>query len=233
MGMKQRELEGITVLELRGRLTTGESAEALDAELQRLAAENCRAVLLDCSLIGLVDSEGVRVLVRGLATFEKKRGVLNLLRPSPKMLQILDVTHLRNAVGTFHDESSAVQGMLTELAAKDSRMAGEPERRRDKRAPVNVLAQIEIMGKGGSILGRTANISTGGLLVLTQNTLQENTEVDIRMNLPPNPPGIPVEAKGMIVHEKKGESMGIQFLIVNKEEREAIERLVSESPDSF
>ncbi len=75
------------------------------------------------------------------------------------------------------------------------------------------------------------NIREGGLLVKTPDTFDPKAEVTVRFNLPPIPHGRHIESKGVVVHAKPGVHMGIEFLEMKEEHREAIAELVQASPE--
>ena len=229
--IKSRDLGDITVLELKGSLLLDQGAATLDETIQKLATAGCKAILLETSNVSFIDSEGLRVLVRSVASLERRGGCLRLLRLSPRVRQILEATRLVDAIGCFDDEATALQTIRGELA-KGSKEYPEPRNRRDfTRVPIDILTQVEQLGKSGTTLGRASNISEGGLRVNTRNTLKPPAEVDIRLNLPPFPPGRPIEAKGVVVHEVPGKSMGIEFVLINDTDRKAIRSLVDSDSD--
>ena len=225
--IKTRALGEITVLDLKGSLMLDEGASTLDQKIQELAEQGCRAILLDASHINLIDSEGLRVLVRSVASLERHGGFLRLLRMSPRVRHILEATRLVDAIGCFDDETAALRSMRGELSERESRYAGTENRREYERIPVDLLTQVELLGKSGTTLGRTCDIGEDGLRVNTKNTLIARSEVDIRFNLPPIPPGRPIEVKGLVVNEIPGKSMGIRFVLITEEDRAAIRLLVN------
>ena len=235
--IKERQEGSVTILELKGKLTLREGAADLDDTVQNLVANGRRAILLEGSQVSVLDSEGIRVLVRSVATLEKEGGTLKLLRASPRMRRVLEVTRLLDAIGLFADEATALKSIrellseresIRELLSERAALSADKERRRDPRALVDLLTQVEILGVGGSILGRAANLSQSGLLIRTENTLEPATEVDIRLNLPPVPPGRPIETKGVVVHVKPGESMGIRFVLLSDKGRKALRDFIGE-----
>ena len=81
------------------------------------------------------------------------------------------------------------------------------------------------------MLGRSQDLSEGGLSVLTAETFEPQTEVVVRFNLPPYPPGIPIESSGVVVHARPGEQMGVQFLQLSERQREALARYVQQASE--
>ena len=118
--------------------------------------------------------------------------------------------------------------MLDAKAAARIESSNE-ERRGNPRAAL--IVQVECKRGSEYILGRSHDVSEGGLSVLTPETFEPGTEVVVRFNLPPYPPGIPLESRGMIVRVRPGEQMGIQFLQLGDRQREAIARYVRQASE--
>ncbi|MGH9804900.1 MAG: PilZ domain-containing protein [Candidatus Acidiferrales bacterium] len=96
--------------------------------------------------------------------------------------------------------------------------------RREKRREANWLAQVE--SAQGAALGRTANVSLGGLLVLTSHTFKPKTEVTVRFHLRMPPDNHFIESRGRVVHEEPGDRMGIQFLQLQGTARLALREFI-------
>jgi c-di-GMP-binding flagellar brake protein YcgR len=95
-----------------------------------------------------------------------------------------------------------------------------------KHPRVQLLTQVESQTSGATSIGRTENISQGGLLVYTRETFDASTSVIVRFNLSP---GRLIEAQGKVVHVQVGVQMGIQFSQVTDEDRKAITEFVREA----
>ena len=105
----------------------------------------------------------------------------------------------------------------------------DPAEDRRKSQRVGLLTQVESRTATDSSLGRAVSISVGGLLVQTSDTFDAKTEVTIRFNLPPFPPGRSIECQGVIVRVQPGVHMGIEFLQMKDEHRKAIAEFVKAS----
>ncbi|MFQ5777516.1 MAG: STAS domain-containing protein [Terriglobia bacterium] len=106
--MKEREAGPVTLLAVRGRLTVGEGSEALEGKLQDLIASGKRSLLLDCSQATAIDSHGIKALVRGVTSAEKRGGKLKLLKLTPRVRESLDITRLLTVIEAFDDEATAL-----------------------------------------------------------------------------------------------------------------------------
>jgi anti-anti-sigma factor len=106
----------IIVVEPRGRATLGENSELLDRELQRLAAEGWKKMLVDLSNLIQIDSSGISALVRQCTGLTRKGGSLRLVCPAGRVHDALSVTRLLDAIPTY-DTLPAALGSFKASAA--------------------------------------------------------------------------------------------------------------------
>ena len=95
-----------------------------------------------------------------------------------------------------------------------------------KHPRAQLLTQVESQTSGATSIGRTENISQGGLLVYTRETFDASTNVIVRFNLSP---GHLIEAPGVVMHSLPQVSMGIKFLQLKDDDRKAIEEFVRQT----
>ncbi|MBI2957172.1 MAG: STAS domain-containing protein [Acidobacteria bacterium] len=108
-GIKERATGEVRVLELSGRMILGESSEALDDAIQTLIGAGCRALLVDCGGLAQIDSRGLKALVRGFTSMEKREGEFKLMKLQPRVREVLDVTRLLTVIEVYEDEESALR----------------------------------------------------------------------------------------------------------------------------
>ena len=106
--VKERRSGPVVIVELTGRLTMGEATDKLDEALRKLIEGGERALLLDCAGVPVVDSQGIKSIVWGLTSVQKRGGKLKLLRITPRVRDVLDMTRLLTVIETFDDEPGAV-----------------------------------------------------------------------------------------------------------------------------
>jgi anti-anti-sigma factor len=106
----------IIVIEPRGRATLGENSELLDRELQRLAAEGWKKMLVDLSGLIQIDSSGISALVRQCTGLTRKGGSLRLVCPAGRVRDALSVTRLLEAIPTFNTLAAALGSFKTSAA---------------------------------------------------------------------------------------------------------------------
>lgn len=106
--VKQRHVGSVTVLELSGRMTIAAGSERLNEKLQALIADGHLHLLLDCSQVSGIDSQGISALVRGVISVRKRGGNLKLMKLSSRVRQVLEITRLISVIESFDDEAAAL-----------------------------------------------------------------------------------------------------------------------------
>jgi stage II sporulation protein AA (anti-sigma F factor antagonist) len=104
-----RKSHGITILDLRGKSTLGNSgSEILSAELRRLSDNGVNHMLLNVEKLTQVDSSSIGIMVRAYVALRRKGGSLKLLRPRDRVKMVLNVFHLLETIPNFEDEGQAL-----------------------------------------------------------------------------------------------------------------------------
>ena len=99
------------------------------------------------------------------------------------------------------------------------------ERRRSRR--VRLLTQVESKTACDvTSLGHSEDISKGGMLVATSETIEPKTEVIVRFHLPAPPRVTFIETLGEVVRVRPAKFMGIRFLDLKFCDRKAIDEFV-------
>jgi anti-sigma B factor antagonist len=112
LDMHQREKEGITILDLKGRLTVGEAATALRDELSLLPGSGHKSVILDLAGVEYIDSTGLGTLVVCYNNVRKAGGALKLLNLNRRNTELLILTKLSTVFEMFDDEQQAVNSFF-------------------------------------------------------------------------------------------------------------------------
>ncbi len=104
----ERQVGGITILALGGRLFLGATSEELDEKLQSLLAAGKVNLLLDCSDVTGIDSQGIKSLVRGVISAQKRGGQIKLVKISHRLREVLIITHLLTVIEAYDGEEAAL-----------------------------------------------------------------------------------------------------------------------------
>ena len=108
LSIKIRETQGVTVLDLKGKITLGEACDSLRELLKQLLAANKNKTLLNLAQITFIDAMGLGTLTRALVWARKKGGELKLAAPSKQVHRALEVTGLITAFEVYASEEEAL-----------------------------------------------------------------------------------------------------------------------------
>src|SRR5215467_12008322 len=98
--VSEQRVGPITILEL-GERWTADLIEELRERMEKLQLEGRQLLLFDCWRITMIDSSGVGALVKNWVSLAKRGGSLRLLRPSPRMQEVLQTVGLRKLIESF------------------------------------------------------------------------------------------------------------------------------------
>jgi anti-sigma B factor antagonist len=104
-----RQVEGITVLDVRGRITVGEGSLMLRESICDLMQKGNKRILLNLYEVDYVDTSGIGELVRIHTTLRKQGGQLKLVNLHKTLMDILHMTCLHRVFDIQKDEASAIK----------------------------------------------------------------------------------------------------------------------------
>ncbi len=109
MKITARHSEGVTVLDLSGKITIGEGDVALRQAVHEALESGSRHLLLNLKAVSTMDSSGIGELVSAYTTVTNRGGSLKLELLPPKVLDILQITQLVTVFDIFEDEEEALK----------------------------------------------------------------------------------------------------------------------------
>jgi anti-sigma B factor antagonist len=104
-----RQVEGITVLDVRGRVTADEGSVMLRKRISDLIETGNKRIVLNLYEVDYVDTSGIGELVRIHATLRKQGGHLKLVNLHERLMEILRMTCLHTVLDIQKDETSAIK----------------------------------------------------------------------------------------------------------------------------
>ena len=104
-----REVEGVAVLALEGRIVLGEESNALRENVKKLLAENKKDLVLNMSNVTYIDSAGLGTLVAAHHSARSQGAALKLSNLGSKFQEVLQVTRLLTVFEVFDSEAAAVR----------------------------------------------------------------------------------------------------------------------------
>ena len=109
MTIGERRQGNVAILDLQGRILTGEGDRALREAVNRVADSGTANVVLNFAGVSYVDSSIVGEVVRMLTTVTRKGGTLKLLALPPRIRSLLSMTRLLTVFETYDSEDEAVR----------------------------------------------------------------------------------------------------------------------------
>jgi anti-sigma B factor antagonist len=108
MKVNTRQVDGITILDLSGRITLGEGSVQLRDAVRDLLAKGSKLILLNLADVNYIDSSGIGELVSAYTTVRNQGGELKLLNLTKKVHDLLQITKLYTVFDVKDDEASAI-----------------------------------------------------------------------------------------------------------------------------
>jgi anti-sigma B factor antagonist len=103
-----RQVEGVTIVDLSGRITLGEASVAVRDVINDLMGKGNKKILLNLVDVNYIDSSGIGVLVSGFSTVRSKGGELKLVNLSKRIGDLLKITKVYSLFDVKDDEAAAV-----------------------------------------------------------------------------------------------------------------------------
>ncbi len=110
--IRRREREGITILDLEGRITAGEESAKLRDTLRELAAGGVHDVILNLREVNYIDSTGLGAMVVCYTSLRKLGGRLKLQNLNRRNIELLVFTKLTTVFEILNDEQDAVNSFF-------------------------------------------------------------------------------------------------------------------------
>ena len=108
----RKEREGVTILDMKGRVTVGPEATALRENVAAVIADGVQKLVLNLGQVDFIDSTGLGALVMCSTSIRKAGGVVKLLNLSRRNIELLVMTKLATVFETFNDEQDAVNSFF-------------------------------------------------------------------------------------------------------------------------
>src|ERR1700758_5082521 len=112
MEISVREQDGISLLEVRGRLTIGEPSEQLNEALQSIVKKGGRKVIINLNGVPQIDSSGISSLVRISIQLAREGGAVHLVCRLLLVRDAITVTRLVEAIPTYETDSAATASFV-------------------------------------------------------------------------------------------------------------------------
>jgi anti-sigma B factor antagonist len=105
-----REVDGVTVLALDGRIVLGEESSALREKIKSLLGEGKKKMVLNVDKVTMIDSSGLGALVAAYSSAKSQGASLRLCNLGSKFNELLQITKLLTVFEVSKSEADAVRG---------------------------------------------------------------------------------------------------------------------------
>jgi anti-sigma B factor antagonist len=106
--MTNREVDGVSVVALDGRIVLGEESNALREKVKSLIAEGKKKIVLNMANITFIDSAGLGTLVASHHSAKSQGAALKLAHLGSKFQEVLQITKLLTVFDVYNTEAEAV-----------------------------------------------------------------------------------------------------------------------------
>jgi anti-sigma B factor antagonist len=108
LSTSMREVDGVVIVDLSGRITLGEASGKLRDTVRDLLSKGNKKILLNLGDVTYIDSSGLGELVSSYTTAANQGAKVKLLNVQKKVDDLLQITKLYTVFDSFTDESKAV-----------------------------------------------------------------------------------------------------------------------------
>ena len=114
MKVTERQVNGVTILDLNGRITLGDETALLRNAIRDVISDGRKNLLLNLSGVPYIDSSGIAELVSAIAAVRREGGDVKLLNLTRKVRDTVEILKLGAIFELFDDEAAAVKAFTTE-----------------------------------------------------------------------------------------------------------------------
>ena len=109
MKASTRQVDGVTIIDLSGRITLGEGSVVLRDTIRNSIGQAMKKILLNLGDVTYIDSSGIGELVSAYTSVRNQGGELKLLNLTKKVHDLLQITKLYTVFDVKDDEATAIK----------------------------------------------------------------------------------------------------------------------------
>jgi anti-sigma B factor antagonist len=109
MKIEKRNRDGVTILDLGGKITIGKGDAALREAVHQVLDSGAAKVLINLAEVTTIDSSGVGELVSAFTTATNRGAKLKLVNLPAKVNDILQITQLITVFEIYENEDEAIR----------------------------------------------------------------------------------------------------------------------------
>ena len=109
MDINVRKRGSVQLIQLRGPLRMGPAVDSLRQAIEESLANGDTRLVLNLAEVSMIDSSGIGLVVRFLASTKQRGGSLKLVQPSKFAVQTLRLVGVLNLFEIFDSDDAAVE----------------------------------------------------------------------------------------------------------------------------
>jgi len=117
MTTSTRQVGGVTIVDVSGRIVLGEECSALRELVCDLLSKGQKKILFNLGDVNYIDSSGLGHLVSAFTSVRKREGKLKLLNLTNKVHDLMQITRLYTVFDIMDDEAVAIKSFAQSAAA--------------------------------------------------------------------------------------------------------------------
>ena len=118
LDIHKRDREGISILDLKGRLVVGDPSVRLREKLSEETSQGARRVILNLEGVDYIDSTGLGTMVICYMAVQKAGGSLKLVNLNRRNLELVLLTKLSTVFQIFNEEQEAINSFFPDREIK-------------------------------------------------------------------------------------------------------------------
>lgn len=107
--VSERYRQDVVIVDLAGKVTTGEPIVQIKQVTRRLIADGVRRVILNLEKVTYTDSSGMGEIIACYSILREHDGMLKLVQVPPRVMELLRITKLDTVVEIFETEDEGVE----------------------------------------------------------------------------------------------------------------------------
>ena len=109
LNIVEKEVNGVTVLEVGGRITLGEESNQLRTKLKDILSQGKTRLVPDLAEVTYIDSSGLGTLVAGFTSAQNQGANLKLANLTKRFNELLNITKLVTVFDVYPTVQDAVK----------------------------------------------------------------------------------------------------------------------------
>ncbi|MDD5449251.1 MAG: PilZ domain-containing protein [Candidatus Omnitrophica bacterium] len=225
MKINVRELKGLTILDVEGRIDI-DAAEFIET-VGWVLKNNRLKILCNFENVEMVDYSGLSILAIAYKNVANHNGAMKFYNVGMHIRELFRIVQMDRVFQCYDNEQQALLNFDEKILELEMRQL----RRRFKRLETNIAVAYTPRKTAGKparqYTGKVLNLSGAGLFIYGPNILPVRTQLEMEISIPKEM--APFEMKGMVIWivEKKLQSycypgMGVQFVDVDSQKQKEL-----------